>query len=157
MKFIFSTIIYLSLSTITTGQTAQMVRDAQSVQNLLSALSKAWNMHDAKAFSMLFAEDADFTDLSGMSAHDRTEIEKFNVKPFATWFRNSTLKITDKKIRFITADIIAVDASWEMTGSQSPDGKEILLRKGLFNFIMTRGDDQWFITVIHNMDLPITQ
>jgi uncharacterized protein (TIGR02246 family) len=157
MKYLFSSIIYLSLSSITSGQTAQMVKDAESILNLLSDLSKAWNMHDAKAFSMLFSEDADFTNVRGMSAHGRSEIEKFHEKPFTTWFKNSTLTITDKKIRFITADIMAVDAPWEMTGAQSPEGKDIPLRKGLLNFIMTRGDDKWFITVMHNMDLPISQ
>jgi uncharacterized protein (TIGR02246 family) len=157
MKNLFLSIIFLSISTISFGQTPQMARDAQSIQDLLSDLSKAWNIHDAKAFSMSFAEDADFTNVRGMSAHGRTDIEKFHEKPFATWFSNSSLKITDKKIRFVTADITSVDAWWEMTGAKSPDGKDIPLRKGLLNFIMTRAGDKWLITVMHNMDLPVAQ
>lgn len=138
------------------GQTAQMVKDAQGIQTLLTSLATAWNIHDAKAFSMGFAEDADFTNVVGMGAHGRTAIATFHEKPFATWFKNSTLKITDKKIRFITDGIAAVDAWWEMTGAQSPEGKDIPLRKGLLNFIMTKGNDTWFIMVMHNMDLPVT-
>ena len=156
MKHLIISFIFLALSTLTAGQTAQMVKDAQSMQKVLDDMSKAWNMHNTKEFSMLFSEDADFTNVRGMSAHGRIEIEKFHEKPFATWFKNSTLKITDKKIRFITADISSVDAWWEMTGAQTPDGKDIPLRKGLLNFIMTRGDNQWLVMVMHNMDLPIT-
>jgi len=155
MKNTLFSFIFMIMGTLVTGQTAQMVKDAQSIQKLLTDLAQSWNMHDAKAFSMVFSEDADFMDVVGMSAHGRAEIAKFHDKPFATWYRNSTLKVTDKKINFITAGIAAVDAWWEMTGARDPDGKEIPIKKGLFNFIMTKGDNKWFITVMHNMDLPV--
>jgi uncharacterized protein (TIGR02246 family) len=101
---------------------------------------------------MAFAEDADFTNVVGMSAHGRTEIERFHAPMFATRFKDTHLTITDSKSRFITSDIAAVD--WEMTGAKGPDGQKIPLRKGLLNFVMTRSNGQWLITVIHNMDLP---
>jgi uncharacterized protein (TIGR02246 family) len=157
MKRIAAFVFLLFFYVVANGQTAQMVRDAESMQTLLDDLSAAWNKHDAKAFSMLFSEDADFTNVRGMSAHGRTDIERFHEQPFLTWFKNSNLKITSKKIRFITADITSVDAWWEMTGAQTQDGKDIPLRKGLLNFIMTRGDNKWLITVMHNMDLPVSQ
>ena len=73
---------------------------------------------------------------------------------FATNFEDSNQKITEAKIRFITSDVAAVDARWEMTGARGPDGQEIPLRKGLLNFIMTRSKGQWLILIMHNMDLP---
>jgi len=103
---------------------------------------------------MVFAEDADFTNVRGMSAYGRTEIEKLHAPLFATNFKDSNLKITETKIRFITPDVAAVDARWEMTGAKGPDGHEIPLRKGLLNFIMTRSSGQWLIMIMHNMDLP---
>ncbi len=45
----------------------------------------------------------------------------------------------------------------EMTGAKGPEGQEIPLRKGLLNFVMTKEGEKWFITVMHNMDLPETQ
>lgn len=136
------------------AQTAQMVKDAQAIQNTLDNLSKAWNLHDAKAFSMEFSEDADFTNVRGMSTHSRDSIAIFHEKPFATMFSASKLKAMGKRIRFITADIAAVDSWWEMTGAKTPDGKNIPLRKGLLNAVMTRDGENWLITVMHNMDLP---
>jgi uncharacterized protein (TIGR02246 family) len=157
MKNLFLFIICVLISGIAIGQTPQMARDAENIQKLLNDFSQAWNVHDAKALSMSFAEDADFTNVRGSSAHGRTDIEKFHTPSFAGIFKNSNLKMTDKKIRFITNDITAVDAWWEMKGATLPDGKEIPLRKGLANLILTRGDDKWFIMVMHNMDLPVTQ
>jgi uncharacterized protein (TIGR02246 family) len=157
MKNFFLSFISLVFSTHAIAQTAQMVKDAESIQSLLDDFSNAWNTHNAKEFSMAFSEDADFTNLRGMSAHGRTEIEKFLDKPFASQLKNSNLKITDKKIRFITADIAAVDAWWELTGSRGMDGKDMAPMKGLLNFLLTRGDGRWFITVMHNMTPPSNQ
>ena len=157
MKNFFLSFIFLVFSSHAVGQTAQMVKDAQSIQSLLDDFSKAWNAHNAKEFSMAFSEDADFTNLRGMSAHGRTEIKEFLDKPFASELKNATLKITDKKIRFITADIAAVDAWWELTGAQGHDAKDTAPMKGLLNFLLTRGDGKWFITVMHNMTPPSKQ
>ena len=128
-------------------------QDEKGIKQVLTAFVEAWNHHDAKAFSMVFAEDADFTNVRGMSAHGRAEVEKFHAPRFATNFKDSNQKIAEIKIRFITPDVAAVDARWEMTGAKGPDGQDIPLRKGLLNFIMTRSSGQWLIMIMHNMDL----
>lgn len=129
-------------------------QDEQGIKQTLTSSVQAWNRHDAKAFSMAFADDADFTNVVGMSAHGRAEIEKFHAPMFATRFKDTYLTMTDTKIRFLTPDIAAVDSHWEMTGAKGPDGQEIPLRKGLLNVVMTRSNGQWLTTVMHNMDLP---
>jgi uncharacterized protein (TIGR02246 family) len=65
-----------------------------------------------------------------MSAHGRAEIEKFHAPMFATRFKDTHLKITNSKIRFIKPDVAAVDGWWEMTGAKTQEGKEIPLRRG---------------------------
>jgi uncharacterized protein (TIGR02246 family) len=86
------------------------------IRAVLAALVEAWNQHDAQIFSVVFAEDADFTNVRGMSAHGRADIAKFHVPVFATVASVSQLKIVDSRIRFIKPDVAAVDARWEMTG-----------------------------------------
>ena len=70
--------------------------------------------------------------------------------------RRLTLKIDDVKVRFIKPDVAAVDEWWEMTGARDRNGQEIPLRKGLLNLVMTKQDAQWVISVMHNMDLPVS-
>jgi uncharacterized protein (TIGR02246 family) len=142
---------YAPSQTVTPSNREQ---DEKGIRQVLTAFVDAWNRHDAKAFSMVFAEDADFTNVRGMSAHGRTEVEKMHAPRFATNFKDSNQKISEAKIRFITPDVAAVDARWEMTGAKGPDSQEIPLRKGLLNFIMTRSSGQWLIMIMHNMDLP---
>jgi uncharacterized protein (TIGR02246 family) len=129
-------------------------QDEKGIKQVLTGFLEAWNHHDAKAFSMVFAEDADFTNVRGMSAHGRAEVEKFHALKFTTNLKDSHQTITETKIRFITPDVAAVDARWEMTGARRVEGQEVRLRKGLLNFIMTRSDSQWLIKVMHNMELP---
>lgn len=153
--------LFLILSICAVGQTAggkskpaAHAKDEEGIRKVLADFLEAWNKHDAKAFSMVFAEDADFTNVRGMSAHGRTEVEKFHAPRFATTFKDSHQKMTEIKIRFIRSDVAAVDARWEMTGARTQEGQDIPLRKGLLNFVMTKEGVQWFITVMHNMNLP---
>ena len=154
-------LLLLLTSTFAFGQAAESKagrtgheQDEKGIKQTLSGIVGAWNRHDANAFSLAFVEDADFTNVLGMSAHGRTEIEKFHAPMFATNFKDSHLTMTDSKIRFITPDVAAVDVWWELIGAKTRDGKEIPMRKGLLNSIMTRSSGQWLITVMHNMDLP---
>ena len=153
--------LLLSLAIYAVGQTASdksksvgSVKDEEAIRKVLADFVEAWNKHDAKAFSMVFAEDADFTNVRGMSAHGRAEVEKFHAPRFATTFKDSHQKMMEIKIRFIRPDVAAVDARWEMTGAKTQEGQDIPLRKGLLNFVMTREGEKWFITVMHNMNLP---
>ncbi len=156
--------LLLILSTYAASQTTgggakstASTKDEEGIRKVLADFIEAWNKHDAKAFSMVFAEDADFTNVRGTSAHGRAEVENFHASPFATRFKDTNQKMTKTKIRFIKPDVAAVDAWWEMSGAKGPEGQDIPLRKGLLNFVMTKEGDKWFITVMHNMDLPAPQ
>jgi uncharacterized protein (TIGR02246 family) len=152
--------LILILSTLAVGQTTggQTATSANStddagIARVLADFSAAWNVHDAKAFSMTFAEDADFTNVRGAGAHGREGVEKFHSPSFATYFKASHLTITGTKIRYIKPDVAAVDSTWEMTGAMTPDGKVMPPRKGLLNFVMTEDRGTWLITIMHNMNL----
>lgn len=128
--------------------------DTAKIRQLLDGFVEAWNRHDARAFSMVFAEDADFTNVRGMSAHGRAAIEAFHAPHFATRFRDSHQRITEFRVRFLKADVAAADASWEMTGARTADGAQRPLRTGLLNLVLGRENGDWLIVVMHNMELP---
>jgi uncharacterized protein (TIGR02246 family) len=154
MKGIFICFFCLGILRSAVGQTAQMVQDSQNIQALLDGMSKAWNTHDAKTFSMVFSDEADFTDVLGASVFGRKAIQTFYEKSFRAGLKNSSLITTGKKIRYITNDILAVDAWWEMKGAQAADGKDMPPSKGLASMLMTRDGNQWLILIMHNMNLP---
>jgi uncharacterized protein (TIGR02246 family) len=96
MRYVIVLILSLVLSMDSIGQ----MPDSAGIHQVLVDFVSAWNNHDANAFSMVFAEDADFTNIRGMGAHGRTNIDSFHAPVFRTLFKNSHQKITNSKIRF---------------------------------------------------------
>jgi uncharacterized protein (TIGR02246 family) len=119
----------------------------------MTAFVDAWNHHDAKAFAAVFAEDADFTNWRGMGASGRSRIEEFHAPLFATIFKSSHQTLTGIKIRFVRADVAAVDVHWDLTGATDAQGNARPLRQGVLNFVMAKNDGEWQIVVMHNLDL----
>ena len=159
MKCLNLVLLLLMISFNSIGQTNDIARakDEERIKKVLTDFTDAWNKHDAKAFSNVFSEDADFTNVVGKGSTGRNEIEKFHAPGFSTRWKDSYQKITQSKIRFIKPDVAAVDAWWEMTGIKGPEGQDMQQRKGLLNFIITKNNETWLITIMHNMDLPISQ
>jgi uncharacterized protein (TIGR02246 family) len=144
MKYISALLILLFIMIKPLAQTAQMARDAQTIQNHLSAILQAWNDFDSKRFSLKLSEDADFTNPSGSTAYGRKAIEQLQEKYFSACDKSSHFKMVNKKIRYITNDITSVDALWE---NENMRAKEI--SRGVFACIMTRNNNDWVITVMH--------
>jgi len=155
--FLFVTLLWPGAILGALGQSdnREQPADEKAIRGVIDSFMDAWNHHDAKAWTAVFTDDADFTNVVGVSASGRSEIEQFHANVFATIFKDSLQKYTGIKIRFVRPDVAAVDVHWEMTGSTSPAGDPIPLRQGLLNFTMTKSHDKWQIVVMHNMNLPL--
>lgn len=158
--FIIAVVISAAL-TSAMGQTANnkskvVNKNEAAIHKVVADFMEAWNRHDAKAFSLLFVEDADFTNVAGIGASGRTEIEKFHAPRFATTFKNSLQKAINTRIRFVKSDVAGVDVKWEMTGATDREGNITALRQGLLNFVMAKTNSKWHIVIMHNMNLPIS-
>jgi uncharacterized protein (TIGR02246 family) len=109
---------------------------------------------------MVFHEDADFTNVWGMTAHGRKAIEEFH-RPLLEGngegpipsFKHAELKVLDTRVRFLRPDVACVDATWTQTGAVQ-NGHDMGLRKGVLMLVATKEQDGWGIAVMHNMDSP---
>jgi uncharacterized protein (TIGR02246 family) len=109
------------------GYAARPAAEVQ-IRGALQTFEIAWNNHDARASSEVFAADADFTNVVGVHVRGRAAVEEFHAPRFATHYSQSQLRILDARVRLIKADVAAVDAPWEMTGARHPQGQELALR-----------------------------
>lgn len=82
---------------------------------------------------MTLTEDADFTNVRGVHAHGRTNVESFHVQGFATVFKHSHQTAQIRSVRFLAPDLAAVDVDWEMT-SVLRNGTSVSRRKGLLDW-----------------------
>jgi uncharacterized protein (TIGR02246 family) len=153
--------VFTAIRTTAIADQNDRASDEKAIRNLVEANYKAFNDHDAKAFSKLFHGDADFTNVIGWTAKGREEIEAFHKPYFAETrtpgqpsFRNVLLKAAGGPvIRFLRADVATVDFRWAMTGAINPEGKDWGDRVGLMMWVATKEDGTWGIASMHNMDL----
>jgi uncharacterized protein (TIGR02246 family) len=125
----------------------------KAIRKVVDRFVEAWNAHDAHAFAGVFAADADFTNVRGAGATGRAKIEEFHAPLFATIFKSSHQSYTDIKIRFIRADVAAVDVRWQLISVLDEQGNPRPDRNGLLSFVMTENAGAWQITVMHNLEL----
>jgi len=129
-------------------------KDRAAMAQTVEQFESAWNKHDAHAFAMTFTEDADFTNVVGAHVQGRGNVEAFHAPIFAGRFKDTHQTGVIRSIRFLRADLAAVDVEWEMTGLKGPDGSALPDRKGLLNWVMARqGDGTWLIQIMHNTEL----
>jgi uncharacterized protein (TIGR02246 family) len=138
---------------LTTRAESKAETDQQAIAALVDRFMDAWNRHDARAFAAVFAEDADFTNWRGTSASGRSKIEEFHAPLFATIFKDSHLRQSAIRTRLLRPDVAVVDVPWEMSGVLDVEGNRRPDRHGLLDFVMAKGDRQWQIVVMHNLDL----
>jgi uncharacterized protein (TIGR02246 family) len=127
---------------------------ALAAHEIVTAMVHAWNAHDAHAFAAIFARDADFTNVFGMGAEGREEVERFHRPIFETMFKDSCLAAIRMRTRPVRSDVAAVDVHWEMSGACDPAGNQWPNRLGLMSLLITREQGCWAIAVMHNMELP---
>lgn len=70
-----------------------------AIRQALEQQAKAWNQHDAKAWSASFADDADFVNILGMLFQGRAEIERRHAELFGSIFARSEVVVKTRKVR----------------------------------------------------------
>ena len=127
--------------------------ETKSIELVITRFKEAWNQHDAKEFAALFVQDGEWIDIMGQVMQGRGGIEQGHHYPFSTVQSKATLSIQDQRIKWIRPDVAAVTFSWEVTGSQTPDGKPVPTRNGLINLVLSKeGEEGWRIVMGNNVD-----
>jgi uncharacterized protein (TIGR02246 family) len=150
-------VLFVSHTTEGSGQ----IDDEKPIRALLDSFGMAFAQRDAHAFSLVFHEDADFTNVWGMTAHGRKAIEDFH-RPLLEGdgagmvpsFKNAEFKVVETRIRFLRPDVAFADVTWTQTGAVQ-NGHDMGARKGLLMLVATREGGTWGIAIMHNMDLPV--
>ena len=149
--------VFLAATGAAMGQELTQTRQTAARAAIDSVLNErflaGWNRHDAHLFASAFALDADFTNVLGMSASGRDNIEKFHAQAFERYFLHSQQSAEIQKVRFLNADVAVVDVRWQMTGAVDANGKVMPTRSGLLDLVFAAPGGEWLITVMHNIEL----
>lgn len=116
--------------------------------------AEAWNNYDAEGIANLFAEEADFVNVTGLWWQQKKDIFKAHHYGLTVIFKQSTLKIVKTKVRYLSEHIATVHAKIKLTDqSPSSDGVIPQPRTTIFTFIVKKENNTWLCYAAQNTDV----
>ncbi len=105
----------------------------------------AWNAHDTRAMSVMWAIDGDHIEPDGTVAKGRHEVADLFAKQHVSVFKNSKLDLTIESVWFISQFVVLIDGSYTLSGIQGLDGTPITDRTGHLTSIQILEKKSWWI------------
>lgn len=128
--------------------------DSAAIRQVIADFYESFTRHDAHATAMTFAEDGDFTNMSGVHVHGRKAIEERFAALYAGNLGAAHRTDTVRTIQFLAPQVAFVDADTVITGTKTASGAEIPVRKGLMIVVVTKQKDRWEISNFHEAEYP---
>ena len=116
------------------------------------AFREAWMARDAARLAALFAEDADFVNVTGIRWRTRADIEKAHAYALGSFFSETDLRIGRVDVRRL-GDIAIVHARMILTGQKAPDGTEAGTRRTQIVFVAERRGTGWTCLAAQNTEV----
>ena len=148
LTFVLLTI--LAFSTAVMAQPEESTDEAAIRQNI-KYLEEGWNTKSGALFAKPFAEDADYVVINGSYIKGRAVIESQHERIFATIFKDTTLKLEVKQVRFLRPDVAVAHVS----GHRGSANKE-LIEDAMLTVVMTKEKQGWTIAAFQNTPVKIS-
>jgi len=145
MKSVPLALALISILSFTTLINAQEKSGEGVVRKVVADFAGAINRGNAKAFSALFTEDADFVVITGKYLKGRNEIVTYHARLFTDDFQGSHLEVTSVAIRFLRPDVAVARVATKRTEN---GGKG--MRTSFPMFVLTKQGESWLIAAVQN-------
>ena len=143
---VFVTLLMLGFS----GQTMHAPQDGRAsdeaaMRQSVKQMETGWNTKSGALFAKPFAADADYVVINGNYIKGRAVIESQHQRIFDTIFKDTTLSLTVRQIRFLRPDVAVVHVEGRRT---SPT--EALAQDAMLTLTMTKEKQGWVIAAFQN-------
>ncbi len=117
------------------------------------AFAEAWHSRDGHRIGALFAEDADFVNVTGLWWRNRAAISKAHDYALKSFFRETTLKPGVTTTRQLGPDHAIVHCRFTLSGQKAPDGGTAGTRQTILTFVLHRTENGWQAVAAQNTDV----
>ena len=143
---VFVTMLMLGFS----GQPMHSAQDGRAadeaaMRESVKQLETGWNTKSGALFAKPFAEDADYVVINGNYIKGHAVIESQHQRIFDTIFKDTSLSLTVKQIRFLRPDVAVV----HVAGHRDGPTKE-LVQDAMLTLMMTKEKQGWVIAAFQN-------
>ena len=139
------TLFTLLLLTIPINTLHAQSADEAAIREHVKQMEAGWNTKSGATFAKPFAEDADYVVINGMYIKGRSVIETAHQQIFDTIYKETTISLTVKQIRFLRPDVAVVHVNGQRRGPTKD-----LEQDALLTLVMTKEKEGWRIAAFQN-------
>jgi uncharacterized protein (TIGR02246 family) len=129
------------------GTQKARAKDEAAIRENVQQMESGWNAKSGASYAKPFAEDADFVIINGVHIRGHAAIEKNHQQIFDTIYKNTTVSLTVKQIRFLRPDVAVVHVSGHR---DAPEAEHELVTDATMVMVMTKEGGQWKIASFQN-------
>lgn len=122
--------------------------DEQAIRELVGAFIDGWNAGDGPACARPFAENADFTAVTGQRVRGRELIGRGHAEILSTVFKGTRNSASVNDIRFLRPDVAVADVTFRIQSETEIPWLPAYTSAGL---VATRENGAWEIAVFRNL------
>jgi uncharacterized protein (TIGR02246 family) len=148
MRLALVTILLLTIVSNTALAQDSRSADEAAIRENVKQLETGWNTKKGAVFAKPFADDADYVVINGMFFKGRNAIETAHQQIFDTIFKDTTITLNVKQIRFLRPDVAVV----HVNGHRSGPTKE-LVQDAMLTIVMTKEKAGWTIAAFQNTEV----
>lgn len=118
-----------------------------------TAFAEAWHSREGARIGALFAEDADFVNVTGLWWRNRAAISKAHGYALTSFFARTVLTPGVITTRMLGPDHAVVHCRFRLEGQTAPDGSIAGDRQTILIFVLRRTDEGWQAVAAQNTDV----
>ena len=146
------TLCLFNVSAQEAGASETRAEDEAAIRENVRQMEAGWNTKSGALFAKPFADDADYVVINGMYLKGRAAIEKAHQQIFNTVFKNTTVSLSVKQIRFLRPDVAVV----HVTGHKdAPENERELVSDAIVTLVMTKDKQGWKIAAFQNTQIRV--
>ncbi len=142
---VFVTLLMLGFSGQAVETPDNQASDEAVIRESVKQMETGWNTKSGAVFAKPFAEDADYVVINGMYIKGRAAIEAGHQRIFDTIYKDTTLSLTVKQIRFLRSDVAVVHVSGQRVGPTKD-----VVNDAMITVVMTKEKQGWVIAAFQN-------
>jgi uncharacterized protein (TIGR02246 family) len=128
--------------------------DEAAIRENVKQMQDGWNTKSGALFAKPFAADADYVVINGMQFKGREAIGKVHQQIFDTIYKDSTLRLSVERIRFLRPDVAVAHVSGH---NRTRQGEETRESDAVITLVMTRDQGEWKIAAFQNTQVMDNQ
>jgi uncharacterized protein (TIGR02246 family) len=121
--------------------------DEAAVRENVRQMEAGWNAKSGALFAKPFADDADYVVINGLHIRGREAIDKGHQRIFDTVYKDSTLALSVKQVRFLRPDVALVHVNARNSMKRPEGAREA---EAIITLVMVKDGGAWKITAFQN-------